>query len=67
VLLCTESSDRGSFTIPDFALSALPAADASAAFLFVAPHPFSNPVTIPGLDFAYFVNMSSDYEAVEFR
>ena len=62
--LCSEQSQKGSFTVPSFVLSALPTA---SGYLFVAPHPFSNPVTIPGLDLAYFINGSADYKAVEFR
>jgi len=62
--LCSEQSQKGSFTVPSFVLAALPTA---SGYLFVAPHPFSNPVTIPGLDLAYFINGSADYKAVEFR
>jgi uncharacterized protein (TIGR03437 family) len=66
-LLCVENSQKGSFTIPSFALSALPGATSASAYLFVAPHPFSNPVTIPGVDLAYFINGSADYKPMEFR
>ena len=66
-LACTEDSAKGSFTIPAFALAALPAVSSRYAYMFVAPHPLSNLVSLPGLDVAYFVNGSSDYQAVELR
>ncbi|HYL34589.1 MAG TPA: hypothetical protein VEV17_01605 [Bryobacteraceae bacterium] len=67
LMQCTAQSEQGSFTIPDFVLSALPAADAASAYLSVGPHPFSSPMTIPGLDLVYFANLSVDYVAMEFR
>jgi len=66
-LVCSEDSAKGSFTIPAFILSALPAASSRYAYMFVAPHPLSTVVAIPGLDLAYFVNGSSDYQAIELR
>ncbi|MBZ5607822.1 MAG: hypothetical protein LAP38_06175 [Acidobacteriia bacterium] len=66
-VVCVEDSRKGSFTVPSFALSALPTADAGSGYLIVMPHPFSNPVQIPGLDLAYFMNGSADYKPMEFR
>jgi hypothetical protein len=65
--LCTEDGQKGTFTIPSFVLSALPSTNSGSAYLFIAPHPLSNPVTIPGLDLAYFINGSSDYRRVTLR
>jgi uncharacterized protein (TIGR03437 family) len=62
LLLCTESAQTGTFTIPQFLLSAL--AGGQTATLFIAPHPLDNPVSIPGLDVAYFANGSSDSRTV---
>ncbi len=65
--LCVEDAQKGTFTVPSFVLSALPPADASDAYFFIAPHPFSNPVSIIGLDLAYIANGSSDYKSVALR
>jgi len=65
--LCSEQTQKGSFTIPSFVLSGLPPVSSSSAYLFVSPHPLANTVTVPGLDLAYFINGSSDFKAVEFR
>lgn len=62
--LCVEDAQKGMFTVPAFVLSALPATDSSDSYFFIAPHPFSNPVSIGGLDLAYFANGSSDYRSV---
>ncbi|HTS49298.1 MAG TPA: hypothetical protein VMH05_15205 [Bryobacteraceae bacterium] len=66
-LLCVEDSGKGSFTVPDFVLSALPPGAAKDTYFFLAPHVLSVPVNIPGLDLAFFVNASSDYQAVDLR
>lgn len=65
--LCVEKSSQGSFTVPSFVLSALPAAAPSDTYLFVAPHPFTNVVSIGGIDLAYFADGSSDYTQAELR
>jgi len=65
--LCVEQSARGTFTVPSFVLSALPPAQASQAYFFIAPHPFSNIVSIDGVDLAYIINGSSDYTQVTLR
>jgi len=62
--LCSEQAQKGSFTVPSFVLSALPSA---SGYVLVAPHPFANPVSIPGLDLAYFINGSADDNIVAFR
>ena len=62
VLLCVENAQKGTFTIPQFVLSALSSGD--TATLFVAPHPFDNPVSIPGLDLAFLADGSSDTATV---
>jgi hypothetical protein len=63
---CSEDITKGSFTIPSFILSALPAA-ASGGAMFIAPHPLSQPVTIPGADLGYFIDGSSDSRSVVYQ
>jgi hypothetical protein len=65
--LCVEDSQKESFTIPAQVLSALPPAGQGHAYMFIGPHPFTNPVSIPGVDLAYFSDGSSDYAAVTVR
>ena len=62
--LCVEDALKGSFTIPAFVLSALPPAGRGSAYMFIGPHPFTHPVSIPGVDLAYFADGSSDYTTV---
>jgi hypothetical protein len=64
--VCTEASSAGSFTIPSFMLSTLPAA-ATGGGMFISPHPLSRPVTIPGIDLAYFMDGSSDAKSLAYR
>jgi uncharacterized protein (TIGR03437 family) len=64
IFLCVEENGKGSFTVPPFVLSALPAGSWT---LFVAPHPFSSAVPIPGLDLAYIINGSSDNQTADAR
>jgi uncharacterized protein (TIGR03437 family) len=63
---CAEDTGKGSFTIPSFILSALPPA-ANGGVMFIGPHPLSQPVTIPGADFSYFIDGSSDSESVVYQ
>ena len=62
---CVEEGRKGTFTIPSFVLSALPPSVGASANLFIAQHPFSNSIPIPGFDLAFFANGSSDYKPVE--
>lgn len=64
--VCAEDTLKGSFTIPSFVLSALPAA-ASGGAMFIGPHPLSQAVTIAGVDLSYFVDGSSDSESVVYE
>jgi hypothetical protein len=64
--VCAEDAAKGSFTIPSFILSALPAAT-NGGVMFIAPHPLSHQVTIPGIDLAYFMDASSDSRSVGYR
>jgi uncharacterized protein (TIGR03437 family) len=64
--VCTEDAGKGSFTIPSFILSALPPA-ATGGAMFIAPHPLSQPITIPGVDLSYSINGSSDSESVIYQ
>ncbi len=62
--VCTEDASVGSFTIPSFILSLLPAATGG---MFIAPHPLSHQVTISGVDLAYFMDGSSDSKSVVYH
>ncbi len=64
--VCIEDASAGSFTIPSFMLSTLPAA-ATGAGMFISPHPLSRQVTIPGVDFAYFMDGSSDAKSLVYQ
>ena len=65
IFICSEATQKGTFTIPQFILSALSAAQRGS--LFIAPHPFDNPVSIPGLDIAFLADGSSDSQTVTFH
>jgi uncharacterized protein (TIGR03437 family) len=60
--VCTEKVSAGSFTIPSFVLSALPASgtitisgiSGPGGFLLVGNYPLSNTFTAPGLDLGFF-------------
>ncbi len=65
VFICSEQTQKGLFTIPQFVLSALP--EAQRGTLFIAPHPLDNPITIPGIDAAFIADAGSDSQTVTFR
>ncbi len=64
--VCTADTSAGSFTIPSFILSTLPAA-ANGGGMFISPHPLSRQVTIPGVDLAYFMDGSSDSKSLVYQ
>lgn len=64
--LCTEDASKGSFTIPSFVLSAL-SPTTTKGVMFIGPHPLSRQVTIPGIDLAYFADVSSDSMTVTYK
>jgi hypothetical protein len=64
--ICTEDVSQGSFTIPSFIISTLPAA-ATGGMMFISPHPLSRQVTIQGLDLAYFMDGSNDSRSVVYE
>ncbi|MGA2880588.1 MAG: hypothetical protein ABSG13_16705 [Bryobacteraceae bacterium] len=64
--VCVDDIGKGTFTIPSFILSALPAA-ANGGAMFIGSHPLSQPVAIPGVDFGYFIDGSSDSESVVYQ
>jgi hypothetical protein len=63
---CAEDAGKGTFTIPAYIISSLPATNAAGGILFISPNPLSNPITIPGVDAAYFADASSDSVSVAF-
>ncbi len=62
---CVEDASKGTFTIPSFVLSQMPAT--TGGTLFISPHPLSHQVSIPGLDLAYFVDASSQSKTVSYH
>ncbi len=64
IFVCTEDASVGSFTIPSFILSVLPAGTGG---MFISPHPLSHQVTIPGVDLAYFMDGSNDSKSVAYQ
>jgi hypothetical protein len=65
--LCTEDAAKGSLTVPQYVLSAMPAATSPNGYVFLAAHPLEPRFTIPGLDIGFFFDLSSDGKAMEFR
>jgi len=65
--LCTEDAAKGSLTVPQYVLSAMPAATSHNGYAFLAAHPLEPRFTIPGLDIGFFFDLSSDGKAMEFR
>jgi hypothetical protein len=66
VFVCVEDATKGSFTIPSFILSALSPSQ-TGGVVFIGAHPLSRQVAIPGLDFAYFMDGSSDSRTLGLR
>lgn len=62
---CSEDISKGTFTIPSFILSALPASTSGS--MFIGSHPLSRPVSITGVDLAYFIDGSTDSRTVSYR
>ncbi len=62
---CSEDVSKGSFTIPSFVLSALPAS--TGGVMFIGPHPMSRQVSVPGVDLAFFIDGSSDAKMISYR
>jgi hypothetical protein len=57
---CSEAADKGTFTVPTYILQTLwPTPDASGGLL-INYGPTSQPLNIPGLDGAWFLDGSSD-------
>jgi uncharacterized protein (TIGR03437 family) len=64
---CAEDGGKGTFTIPVYILSSMNPTASGKGGLVVSPHPFSNQITIPGIDLAYFVDGSSSTLNVTFQ
>jgi uncharacterized protein (TIGR03437 family) len=61
---CAADGGAGTFTIPAFIIASInPTAN---GIIWISPHPLANPITIPGLDAAYFADASSDSLNVAF-
>ncbi len=57
---CAEDAGKGTLTIPSYILSSINATTAANGVLWIAPNPLSNPISIPGIDAAYFADGSND-------
>ena len=69
IFLCSEDSAKGTFTIPAFVLSAMPAPSSGGARgnLFVASHPFDNTFSAAGLDLGFFREISLEAKQVVYQ
>ncbi len=74
MFLCGEKAAAGSFTIPSFVLSAMPADEGPAlsgppapGYLFLAVHPLANTFTASGIDFGYFSDFSADTKKLPYQ
>jgi uncharacterized protein (TIGR03437 family) len=63
---CVEDAGKGTFTIPGYIVSSIPATIAGDGVVFIAPHPLSNQIAIPGIDLAYFIDGSNDSVNTDF-
>ena len=63
---CAEDAGKGTFTIPGYILSSINPTTAANGIIWISPNPLSNPLTIPGVDAAYFADASSDSVNVAF-
>jgi len=63
---CAADGGQGTFTIPSYILSAIPATTTANGIIFISPHPLSNQLSIPGVDLAYFADASNDSVNVAF-
>ncbi len=64
--ICAEDAGKGTFTIPSYILSPVGVTSAANGILWISANPLSDPLTIPGLDSAYFADASSDTVNVAF-
>ncbi len=64
---CAEDGGKGTFTVPNYILASMNATASGKGTVGISPHPLSNPITIPGIDLAYFVDGSSDSVNVTFK
>jgi hypothetical protein len=63
---CAEDGGKGTFTIPSYILSSVRTTPAATGLLWISPNPLANPISIQGLDAAYFTDASSDFVNVGF-
>jgi uncharacterized protein (TIGR03437 family) len=64
---CAEDGGKGTFTIPGYILSLMNSTASGKGGLVLSPHPFSNQISIPGIDLAYFIDGSSSTMNVTFK
>jgi uncharacterized protein (TIGR03437 family) len=58
--VCAADGGAGTLTVPTYILSSINTAAGATGIVWISPHPLANPITIPGLDAAYFADGSSD-------
>ena len=63
---CTVDEGAGTFTVPSYILSSINTTAEPNGIVWISPNPLANPITIPGLDAAYFADASSDSVNVAF-
>ena len=68
--LCIADTQAGTFTIPQFVISAMPDSPVGQpggtpkGTLFLAPDPLDHPISVPGLDLAYIAEGTSDSRSI---
>ena len=62
--VCTEAAAKGNLQIPTYVVAAVRRRGAAKATIFIGAHPFSWPITVSGLDAAWFFDGSFDSAAV---
>ena len=63
---CVEDAGKGTFTVPSYVVSSVPATPSGGGLIWIAPHPLSSQITIPDMDLAYFIDGSYDSVSMEF-
>lgn len=65
--VCAANASQGTLTIPPYILSSMWPTPDGSGLLLIGTNPLSQPISIPGLDAAFFVDGSSDSTSVIFK
>jgi hypothetical protein len=64
---CVEDVRKGTFTIPEYVLGALPGGKDTKAYMFLAAHPLQNRFSAPGLNIGFIADLNTDSGEVVLR